>query len=590
MALISTVRKNSGTAVGLLVGILILLMLGGDILRFGIGSASQRRTDVGKIAGYKIDVREYQTHIDQLRYRLSITTAESFIQEQAWRQLIAEYVYRKECDDLGLQVSPEELIDMVQGDHVHPDLQMSFSNPVTQEFDRGRLIAHLQSLSQAPAEQQRQWRDLEYRLAVSRKHEKLSQLMRQSAFVNSLEARAQHKAANTTLHVNCLYIPYHAYSEESIQADPAKLAQYLAENKDAYQTEQRRGVQYLVFPVEPIAEDQKSFQEELEALKEAFAQAKDARIFAKVNTDNQPDASYLYLTPQELPDVLKAQKRRAAPVVGPVQEGSWHRLYRIVKSPTTEDEVYEVAVIDKKLVPGDNACDQVFRQADLCASTVRDSTQLAEYAAQQDMPVHTAAVSPNDIQVGTLPQARTLVRWLYNEAKVGTVSSPFELGEAYVVAIMTGHTLAGTAPLDQVREEIASRVINAYKASKIIAKLQEAAPSLTLAEQAAQHGHGARFVTIDNLCFDDDSLQVTGTARRAVGAAAALQPGAQTAVADEHGVVVIELLSRDSPVPPEDITTQQGEMTQFSKLKQSDATLQSLEELGKIQDYRYRFY
>lgn len=590
MALISIVRKNSGIAAGLIVGILVLALLGGDVFRLGLGLSGQRRTEVGEIAGQKVNVQEYQTYIAQLRNRLPAATAESFLYEQAWKQLTVERVYQKECSALGLQVGPEELIDMVQGDHIHPDLQMSFRNPTTQQFDKKLLIAHLQGLSQASVEQQRQWSHFEHSLAASRKHEKFTQLMQQSALVTSLEAQEKHKRTHTSLRVKCLYIPYHTYSDEELQVTPAILKQYLEEHKKAYPTTEYRTLQYVVFPIKPIAEDLQSFKEELVALREAFSQAKDARVFAKINTDGQPSSSYLHLTSRQLPSTLQQQqqKLRLGHVVGPIQEGKWHKLYRIVKLPSAENKTYEIAVIEKTLLPGDNACDQVFRQADYCASTIRDDAQLAEYAAQHKLPVHTASVQPNDTQVGALPQARVLARWLYNEASVGKISPAFEIGNAYVVAVMTGHTPRGTAPLDTVQEEITLRVKNAYKARKLIAQLQKTA-SITLEEQAKQYD-GARFVEIDELRFEDDTLQITGMARKAVGTAFALQPGARTAVADDHGIVVVELVKTNTATPLDDIATPRNNMIQLSKLEQPDSILQGLEELANVQDHRYRFY
>ncbi|MEL6539254.1 MAG: SurA N-terminal domain-containing protein [Bacteroidota bacterium] len=590
MALISIVRKNSGVAVGLIVGILLLALLGGDFFRLGIDLSGRRRADVGKIAGQKISIQEYQAQIEQLRYRLPATTTESFLYEQAWKQLITERVYQKAYSVLGLQVGSEELVDMVQGDHVHPDLQMSFRNPTTQQFDKQLLVAHLRHLSRGPVEQQQQWRSFEHRLATARKQELFTQLMQQSAWVTSLEAQEKHKRMRTTLCVNCLYIPYHNYADEEIQVTPAMLKQYLEEHKEAYPTAECRSIRYIAFPIEPIAEDHQSFKEELAELKKAFEHAKDARVFAKINTDGQSSSSYLNLTPQQLPTVLKKRKLKKGYVAGPVQEGEWHKIYRVAKLPLAKNKnkVYEVAVIEKKLLPGDNACDQVFRKADYCASIIRSDAQLAEYAAQQALPVHTASVKPNDTQVGNLSQARVLVRWLYNEANIGKLSPAFEIGNAYIVAIMMGHTPRGTAPLHEVQEEVTLRVKNAYKARKLIAQLQQDT-GIALAAQAKQYD-GARFVEIDKLHFDDDTLQVTGMARKAVGAAFALQPGARTAVADEHGVIVVELVKVNIAPPEEDVATQRDDMIALAKLEQPNGILRALEELAHVQDHRYRFY
>ena len=593
MALINTIRKHAGLAAGLVASGLILFLIGGDVFRFRAVLLGKYRTDVGAIAGQKITLQAYQAQVEQLRRLLPTSTGapDAFVRDQAWKQLVAQTTYQKEDAALGLAVSADELVDMVQGDHIHPELQASFQDPETQQFDKQRLLSYLQSLPQMPTAQQAQWRYFESNLAAFRRREKFTQLMQQSALITDLEAQAQHEAANNTRSVKCLYIPYHTCPDDEVPSTDAMLQQYLKAHKRAYQVEESRSIQYVVFPIQPTLADQQAFQEELQALKEAFAQAQDARTFAKINTDGQPSAAYLLLPAQQLPGVLAQQKARLSKgrTIGPVQEGEVYKLYRVVTLPTPTEQSYAIAVIEKQLIAGDQACDQSFRKADYCASTIQDATQLATYADQAGLPVHEAQARPNDTPVGILPQARELVRWLYNDAQLGQVSPVFELGSDYVVAVMTEHVPAGTAPLAQVRDEITLKVKNEHKARIIMSQLQQTSGS-TLEEKAAQYGQGARLITVKKLCLDDDTLESAGLARQAVGTAFALQPGAQATVADDNGVLVVELVAKHRAEPWEDLAAPKQSLQQLAKFQQPYAIFQGLEELAQVKDNRHRFY
>ena len=53
------------------------------------------------------------------------------INEQVWNQFVFENAYTPEFQKLGLSVSDEEQIDMVQGKNIHPSIQQVFVNQET---------------------------------------------------------------------------------------------------------------------------------------------------------------------------------------------------------------------------------------------------------------------------------------------------------------------------------------------------------------------------------------------------------------------------------------------------------------------------
>ncbi|XWN34826.1 MAG: SurA N-terminal domain-containing protein [Roseivirga sp.] len=592
MAIIGTIRKHSGLTVGIVISGLILFLVGGDL--FQLSLSGRRSTHVGKIAGEKISLQTYQNQLEAMRRTLPAQAShpqlQAMIRERAWEQLINRLTYQKACDTLGLTVSEDELVDMVQGNHIHPELQATFSDPTTGQFDKQQLIKHLQSLGQMPSAQQVQWHYFEKELAASRQHEKLTRLMEQSTFLTDLAAQQQYDATQTALHVQYLYIPYYTCQDEKEVTDTV-LKNYLATHKNDYQVKESRKAQFVTFPVTPTAEDQKVLEEALATLKPSFAQAQDDLTFAKNNTEGDPAMSYASFAPEQLPAALAQQKTslKKGQVIGPVQEGDVHKLYKVAALPTKSSQQYEIVIIEKQLVPSDQARDQAFRKAHHCASSVKDAAQLAIYVEKEALHLHTASAGKNDEQAGVLTNARELVRWLYNEAKVGQVSPVFELGDDYVVAVMTEHVQEGTAPLEQVRDEITLKVQNEHKAQTILAQLK-LLQGTSLAEKAAAYGPAARVIEAAQVHWSDGTLKGVGMASNAIGAAFALQPGEQTTVADEHGVLLIELIKKHDTSSPEDMAAYKQSQQQTARSRQPYCTAQALRELAKVKDERYRFY
>ena len=595
MAFISTIRKHSGILVGIISIGIILFLIGGDIIHLGTILIGKHRQEVGELSGQKIALTTYQSQIEQRRRSLPthVDVQEQFIREYAWQELIAQLVYEKACNTLGLMVSEAELIDMVQGEHIHPELQMAFQDPKTKQFSKKRLTAYLQSLAAMPEERQQQWYQFERFVAAYRQREKLQQIMAQSVFITTLEVQAQHEAAQPTLHAKFLYVPYHTQADDTVRVTEKMLNKYLLANKRAYQTVERRGIQYIIFPMVPTQADEKVFHEELSSLKVSFAQATDGRAFAKSHTDGQPDQTYCRLTVQQLPDVLQARSLHLKKdmVIGPVQEGSIYKLYKVIACNVQEDNMYDIALIEKKLVPGDSVRNQVFRQADYCANTVKCVAQLKAYADQEALTLHEAQVGKNDVQVGPLAQARELVRWLYNEATVGKISPAFELEHRYVVAIMTQHVRSGASPLAQVRDVILEKVRNEQKANSIIHALRKLTGD-TLTEKATQYGRDAKWLEVKHLHFQEDTLPQAGMARKVIGTAFSLQPGKQAIIADDNGVFLVEVVAKNehAAVTLEDIVTQQQGLRKIAVMQQPNHTFQALKSLAKIKDNRYKFY
>lgn len=598
MALIGKIRENTGLAVGVVAIGLVLFLVGSDLL--GLNPASSRKNPVvGEVAGKKTTLQSFQEHVDTLQrnfflqYDRAPTEAEKKnLKDQAWQQLLADVVYTRVHDALGITVSEEELVDMVQGAHIHPDLQAAFTNPATKEFDKNQLLLYLQKLAQMPAAQQAQWRSLEQILATTRCKTKFNELMKRSAVITDLEAQAKHKLAHTSLTIRYLYVPYHTIQDDQFSTTDTMLKDYLKAHKNDYQVDERRGIRYVTFRITPTEEDTKALYEELQTLKQVFAQAQDDSVFASMHTEGDLSLAYRTFTQVQLPQALAQQKAnlRKGSVIGPVEAGKHYKLYKVVAINAQGPKKYEVAIIEKRLNPGDEAKNKAFRKVDHFVSKAANKQQLEAQAAQDTLQVYNAQVGKNDVQVGILSHAREIVRWLYNDATIDKISPVFELADDYVVAVMTDQVKAGTAPLDQVRNEIARKVINEQKAQAIMRQLQ-ATSDTTLEVIAAQYGNAAKVLTAERLKFGDSTLPGVGIASKAIGRAFALKKDKRSApIADDQGILLIELAERHEAATPESLVSYKHGQEQLEQLKQTYYVPMSLQELAQTKDYRYRYY
>src|SRR5699024_6558557 len=131
------------------------------------------------------------------------------LRQQAWELLIVDIAFEDQYEELGLTISDEEKVDMVQGNNIHPDLVRAFTNPETGEFDKSQILNFLRNFSQLPPQNQQQWIQMEQSIYQSRKRLKYDNLFLASNYVTTAEAQQQYKAENASAEVQYLYIPFY---------------------------------------------------------------------------------------------------------------------------------------------------------------------------------------------------------------------------------------------------------------------------------------------------------------------------------------------------------------------------------------------
>ena len=346
MSLISKIREKTGLIVGAVAVGLILFLVGGDLL----GPSSQLLggpdKEIGEIAGEEITIDEYQQAVNEMEANFYLRTGrnpsdreQNTIRQQAWSKMVADVAFTKQFDELGIEVTEQELIDMVQGNNIDPGIQQSFTNPETGQFDRNQLVSYLQNMPQLPQEQQVSWQLYEKNLAESRGRIKYEGLLSATDYVTTREAKHLYEAENTTASVKYLYIPFYGTGDSAVQVSDQELTDYIKAHPKEFEVEDGRSFQYVSFSIVPSEQDVVAFEEELTSLKEELASATNDSTFATINTDGDAAQAFRSYQVSDLPPYLteNLDSLRAGAVFEPTTEGEVYRIYKV--SDVVEDTV-----------------------------------------------------------------------------------------------------------------------------------------------------------------------------------------------------------------------------------------------------------
>ncbi|TDE13372.1 peptidylprolyl isomerase [Dyadobacter psychrotolerans] len=334
MALINKIREKSGIAVTVIAISLILFMVGGDLLGPNSMLGGSNNQVVGEIAGKEINIKDFQSRVDGFRQNYEAQSGRSLnenelvgLRDQAWNQFIVDIAYKKQFEKLGLTVTDDELVDMVQGNHISPSIMQAFSDPNTGRFDKTAVINYLKNLKTLPVEQQKSWENFEKSLREERIRSKYENLLKFSAYTPKAQAEKEYMAQNTKATLRYLYVPYFSIVDTTIKVTDSELESYLSVHRSEYKGTDTRSIEYVTFPVQPAKDDSAALYTEIKELARGLATAQNDSSFAAMNSDIALPVNMSLAT---MSDQLKEAVKTFVPggVYGPYREGNTYFIYK----------------------------------------------------------------------------------------------------------------------------------------------------------------------------------------------------------------------------------------------------------------------
>ncbi|MCL6260898.1 SurA N-terminal domain-containing protein [Aquiflexum sp. TKW24L] len=251
---------------------------------------------------------------------------------------------------------------------------------------------------------------------------------------------------------------------------------------------------------------------------------------------------------------------------------------------------YKIATIELELGPSDVTRNDVFRKADSFASTAGNTAEFTANAEKDGYRI----IQANNVDafartLNNLQNAREVVRWAFNDASEGAVSTVFELDNAYIVANLKKKYEEGTATLDQVRQQVLVQVRNDKKAEIIKGKLEG---KTTLEEMQSVFPNEASLDKSPDLRMNASVLPGVGYAPKAIGAAFGLKnPGdISKPIHEDVGIIVIKLNNQTAASDIASYNSYQSQLTLNASQRTAYMIMMALEDLADVKDYRYKFF
>ncbi len=380
MALINTLRNRMGKITLIVIAVAMLAFIIGDFQKL----FSSNPNHIGAIAGEDVDNSTFQNKVEQMKANFGGNADMETVRNAAWDALISEIGFGKEFDKLGLEVTSDELVDMVQGKNISPYIKQQFTNPKTGVFDKDQVLAVLQNIGSLPAEKQAQWRNYENNLKLGRLRTKYDNLLALSSYVTKEEAKEIYDEQSAVAEVKYLNVPFYSVADSLVaEVTDADLNAYLNEHSKEYQVEEGRSLSYVNFEVKPSGADTSAFNTEMTELKQDFKQATSDSLYARINSEGSQ--FYQQYSIGQLPNTLKNLPLGMNPggVYGPYYEGGVYKLYKVSKE--VEDTIYAAKVrhiLFKGASDSDEDNAKAKKEAQKVLNEIRGGADFAEKAKE----------------------------------------------------------------------------------------------------------------------------------------------------------------------------------------------------------------
>lgn len=365
MAFIGTLRDKMGAWIVVFVFVAISAFVLSDL--FGNNSILMNDNTVGEIDGRSISLEEYQNAIREreANYILNFNRQPGdrempTLRQQAWEMLINRHAIEKQYGKLGIEVTTEEVWDMIQGKNIDPTVRQSFTNPETGQFDQQQVVQYLQQLKSMPegSEPRVRWEIFQRDLKPARERIKYDNLLIKSTYVTTAEAELDYHLQNDVAEIKYLYIPYFSVSDADVNPTDADFKAYYNKNKEKYKSEHTRDMKFVTVPVVASAQDSTVIREDITRLIDGFKTTQDDSVFASVNTE--VGTAYEKYNVSSLPQFVSAEDLVPGNIIGPFIDENSYKLVKISK--VTTDTVFN-ARASHILIRWDNDTDEAKRAA-----------------------------------------------------------------------------------------------------------------------------------------------------------------------------------------------------------------------------------
>lgn len=341
MAAIGNIRKHYGLLVAF-VGLALLAFVLGDLFK---STNSRQGTNVASVGNEKITYQDYSNMVSMNLENAKASNAGSITPEQNYsihastlEQMIRDIVMKREYKDLGLVVSSEELFDQFLGENPNQYVVSSFTG-ADGKFNRELVETYIRDFQTLTPEMQANWLNFERAIKEDRLNTKYDNLLKKSFYLPTKLAERYYSDKNDKVSAEVYAIRYNTIADSTVVLSDADKKAFYEENKNKYQTDATRAIDYIVFEIKPSKADIDFSRNLVNDLKDDLASIENAASFVNANSDLPFDSAWKSRTdvPAEFENAIFSNG--AGFVYGPYENDGYYNVAKVLDVENRSDSL-----------------------------------------------------------------------------------------------------------------------------------------------------------------------------------------------------------------------------------------------------------
>lgn len=341
MAAIGNIRKHYGLLVAF-VGLALLAFVLGDLFK---STNSRQGTNVASVGNEKITYQDYSNMVSMNLENAKASNAGSITPEQNYsihastlEQMIRDIVMKREYKDLGLVVSSEELFDQFLGENPNQYVVSSFTG-ADGKFNRELVETYIRDFQTLTPEMQANWLNFERAIKEDRLNTKYDNLLKKSFYLPTKLAERYYSDKNDKVSAEVYAIRYNTIADSTVVLSDADKKAFYEENKNKYQTDATRAIDYIVFEIKPSKADIDFSRNLVNDLKDDLASIENAASFVNANSDLPFDSAWKSRTdvPAEFENAIFSNG--AGFVYGPYENDGYYNVAKVLNVENRSDSL-----------------------------------------------------------------------------------------------------------------------------------------------------------------------------------------------------------------------------------------------------------
>lgn len=273
MAALGKIRSKGVILISIL-GFALFAFIAEELFRSCESSRNESRQQVGEVLGDKVNVQDFQKLVDEYTNVIKMTQGrDNFtdddlnqVKDVVWNTFVQTEIISKEASKLGLQVTDQELQNILNAGTNPMLLQTPFVNQQTGRFDANLLKKFLAEYKQAQttnpqmAEQYQGiynfWTFIEKSLRQQVLAQKYQSLLAGCLISNPVSAKMAYTDENQESNIQLASFAYSSINDNKVKISDADLKAKYEELKPRFkQYEETRSIKYVDYQVLPSASD-----------------------------------------------------------------------------------------------------------------------------------------------------------------------------------------------------------------------------------------------------------------------------------------------------------------------------------------------